>query len=145
MVFCFYVVFSDSQKDFIASGKRGSNPLRAIKNHSHLLGGFLLFDCFFQIVRKTLTQLESRGSNPLRAIKYHSHLLGGFLLLFVFSDRQKDRKAALKRGSNPQRAIRNYSHVLGGFLLLSALVESHNHPLKFQIGSQKPIRMYEST
>ena len=57
VVFCFLDDFVDSQKDSNAAGKSGSNPLWAIKNHSHLLRGFLLFVCFFSD-----SQQDSTGS-----------------------------------------------------------------------------------
>jgi hypothetical protein len=43
VVFCFLDDFVDKQKDSNAAFNRGSNPLRAIKDHSHLLTGLLLF------------------------------------------------------------------------------------------------------
>ena len=41
--FAFWMILSIASKDSNAAGNRGSNPLRAIKDHSHLLGGLLLF------------------------------------------------------------------------------------------------------
>jgi len=46
VVFCLLFSFQGNQQNDSAAKSRGSNPLRAIKDHSHSLGGFLLIIFF---------------------------------------------------------------------------------------------------
>jgi len=97
VVFCFLFAIQGNQQNDSAAISRGSNPLRAIKYHSHLLSG-ILFLFSFQGNQQNDSTAISRGSNPLRAIKDHSHLLGGFLLFICYSGEPTKRQCSHKQG-----------------------------------------------